>query len=107
MFYVSPIVCGGSVWSLFWFALLCVLSSFAIILTRRRDLVVLLLLSFRCIVTVNALWLFLTVLWDGLQCVIVVFPDNHFCFSQIPCLFFSSLFINTVSRVLKPVQKIN
>ena len=37
------------------------------------------LLSFRCLVTVNVfvnvLWLFLTVPWVGLQCVIVVFPD--------------------------------
>ena len=35
------------------------LSSFAIILTRKRDLVALLLLSFGCLVTENALWLFL------------------------------------------------
>ena len=34
------------------------------------------LLSFRCLVTVNVLWLFLTVPWVGLQCVIVVFPDH-------------------------------
>ena len=35
-----------------------------------------LLLSFKCLVTVNVLWLFLTVLWVVLQCVIVVFPDH-------------------------------
>ena len=40
-------------WSLFWYALICVLSSFAIVLTRKKELVVLLLLSFRCLVTVN------------------------------------------------------
>ena len=40
-------------------------------------MVALLLLSFRCLVTVNVLWLFLTVLWVGLQCVIVVFPDHN------------------------------
>ena len=28
------------------------------------------------IVTKNVLWLFLTVPWVGLQCVIVVFPDH-------------------------------
>ena len=39
---------------------------------RKRKLVSLLLLSYRCIVTINVLWLFLTVLWAGLQCVIVV-----------------------------------
>ena len=62
--------------SLFCYALLCVHSSFAIILKRKRKLVALLLLSCRCIVTINVLWLFLTVLWVGLQYVIVVFPDH-------------------------------
>ena len=51
-------------------------SSFAIILTRKRELVALLLLSFGCLVTINVLWLFLTVPWVGLQFVIVVFPDH-------------------------------
>ena len=70
---------------MYCYALLCVVSIFAIILKRKRKLVALLLLSYRCIVTVNVLWLFLTVPWVGLQCVIVVFPDlnyllfyNHF-----------------------------
>ena len=45
-------------------------------LKRKRKLVALLLLSYRCIVTINVLWLFVTVLWVGLQCVIVVFPDH-------------------------------
>ena len=49
--------------SLFCCALLCVHSSFAIIL---RKLVAWLLLSYRCIVSVNVLWLFLTVPWVGL-----------------------------------------
>ena len=35
-----------------------------------------LLLSYRCIVTINVLLLFLTVPWIGLKCVIVVFPDH-------------------------------
>ena len=42
-------------WSLFWYALLCVPSSFAIILTRKREVAALLLLSFGCLVTVNVL----------------------------------------------------
>ena len=50
----------------FCYALLGVYSSFAIILKRKRKLVVLLLLSYRCIVTINVLWLFLTVTWVGL-----------------------------------------
>ena len=62
--------------SLFCYALLCVHSSFAIILKRKRSLVALLLLSYRCIVTLNVLWLFFTVPWVDLQCVIVVFPDH-------------------------------
>ena len=49
-------------------------SSFAII--TKKKLVVLLLLFYRCIVTINVLWLFLRVPRVGLQCVIVVFP-NH------------------------------
>ena len=36
-------------------------------LARKRELVSLLLLSFGCLVTVNVLWLFLTVLWICLQ----------------------------------------
>ena len=62
--------------SLFCYALLCVHSSFAIILKRNRSLVALLLLSYRCIVTINVLWLFLTVPWVGLRSVIVVLPDH-------------------------------
>ena len=62
--------------SLFCCALLCALSIFAIILKRKRELVALHLLSYGCLVTVNVLWLFLTVPWVGLQCVIVVFPDH-------------------------------
>ena len=62
--------------SLFCYALLCVHSSFAIILKRKRKLVALLLLSNRCIVTIYVLWLFLAVPWIGLHYVIVVFPDH-------------------------------
>ena len=57
-------------------------TSFAIILTRKIVLVALLLLFFGCLVTVNVLWLFLTVPWVGLQFVIVLFPDQtHLLFS--------------------------
>ena len=48
-------------WYAFCYALLDVPSSFVIILARKRELVALLLLSFGCLVTENALWLFLTV----------------------------------------------
>ena len=57
-------------------SLLCALSSFAITLTRKRELVALLLFLHICLVTVNVLRLFLTVPWVGLQCMIVVFPDH-------------------------------
>ena len=56
-----PLVVEVLCLSLFCCALLCVLSSFAIILKRKRererekDLVALLLLSYRCLVTVNVL----------------------------------------------------
>ena len=36
LFIVAPIVCGGSVWSLFCYSALCVLSSFAIILVGEE-----------------------------------------------------------------------
>ena len=69
--------------SLFFYAFLCVHSSFAIILKRNRKLVDLLFLSYRCIVTINGQWLFPTVLLVGLQCVIVVFPDHtHLLFAH-------------------------
>ena len=67
---------GVLCWSLFWYALLYVLSSFAIILTRKKELVALLLLSFGCRVTANVLWLFLSVPWAGLRFVNVVCPDH-------------------------------
>ena len=60
----------------FCYVLLCVLSSFAIIWKRKKKLVACLLLSYRCIVTISVMWLFLKVPWVGLQCVIVVFPDQ-------------------------------
>ena len=62
--------------SLFCCALLCVTSSFTISLTRKRELVVLLLLYHGRPVTVNVLWLFVTVPWVGLRCVTVVFRDH-------------------------------
>ena len=71
-----PFFVGVLCLSFFCYALLCVHSSFAIILNRKRKLVVLLLLSYRCIVTTYVLWLFVTLPWVGLQYVIVVFPDH-------------------------------
>ena len=80
--YALFIVCGSSVFALFCYALLCVHSSFAIILKRKRKLVALLLLSYRSIVSINVLWLFLMVPWFGLQYVIVVFPDHTHLLSK-------------------------
>ena len=74
-----PLFVGALCLPLFCWALLCVYSSFATILKRKSKLVALLLLSYRYIVTINVLWLFLTVPWVGLQYMIVVFPDHtHF-----------------------------
>ena len=58
------------------YALLCVQSSFAIILKRKRKLVALLLSLYRCFVTLNVMCLFLVMPWVGLQYVTVVFPDH-------------------------------
>ena len=68
----------------FYFVLLCVHSSLAIILKRKTKLVALLFSSNRCIVTINVLWLFLTVSTVGLQCVIVVFLEHtHLLFECV------------------------
>ena len=57
---------------------------FAIILKSQRKLVALALLSYRCFVNVNVMWLFITVLWVGLQYVIQVMPDHtHLLFGTI------------------------
>ena len=65
---------------MFCCAVLCVLFSFAIILMGKRELVALLCLSSWCLVTVSGLRLFLTLLWVGLQCMIVVFLIIHTIF---------------------------
>ena len=52
---------------------------------RKRELVTLLLFSFECLVTVNVLWLFLTVPWIGLQFEIVVFPAHTLLLFAISC----------------------
>ena len=73
--------CGALCLFLLCCALFCVISSFAIILMGQRALVALLCLSSCCLVTDIGLWHFLMVPWVGLQCVIVVFPDqNHLLF---------------------------
>ena len=86
LFNVLPIVCGSSVFVFVSCALRCVHSSFAIILKRKRQLVAFLLLSYRCIITVHVLWLSQTVLWVGLQCVLMVYPDHSHLLFCI-CLF--------------------
>ena len=92
--------------SLFCYTLLCVHSSFAIILKRKGKLVVLLLLSYRCIVAINVLWLFITVPWVCLQCVIVVFPDHiHLVFCTSLSLYtwfviFATVWMNYVFRYI-------
>ena len=53
--------------SLFCCALFCALSSFAIILKRKIELVALLLLSCECLVAVNNMCLFFAVTLVGLQ----------------------------------------
>ena len=71
-----PLFAGVMCLSLFCYALLCVHSSFAIILNKNRNLVVFAIIVLRYIVTVNVLWLFLTVPWVGLKWVFLVFPDH-------------------------------
>ena len=56
----------------FLYALLCVPSRVPIILKRK----IMFLLSHPCLAVLYVLWLFLTVPWVGLQCVMVVFTDH-------------------------------
>ena len=89
-----PLFEGVLCLSLFRYALLCIYSSFAIILKRKKKLIALFSLSYRCIVTVNVLWIFLTVPWVGLQGVIVVFPDHtHLLFVTPQCVFVNRTFL--------------
>ena len=66
---------GGCDWTLFCYAVLSILTIFAIIWMSYREMVALRWL-FWCIVTIIVLWLFLTVPWVDLQCVLVVFPGH-------------------------------
>ena len=66
----------------YYCALLCVHSSFAIISMGNRELVALLFLSSWCLAFV--VWLFLTMSLVCLQFVIVVFPDHtHLLFVYV------------------------
>ena len=77
------------------YAFLTVLSSFAMIL----ELVALLQISSSCLVTFSVLWLFLTVAWVFLQCVVVVLPvHTHILLYGI------FLVIDSLMPVLKVVQ---
>ena len=73
---------GALCLSFYWYAFLYVLSSFTILLTRKRKLAAFaligLMMSCDCYIY-SVLWRFLAMLWVGLQCVIIVFPDHtHF-----------------------------
>ena len=57
LFYAPLIICRGYVLDFVLVFIIFVLSSVEIILTRKRELVALLLLSFRCLDTVNVLLL--------------------------------------------------
>ena len=89
-----PLFVGVLCLSLICYALICVHSSFAIIVKRKRKLVVLLFLSYRCLVTVNVLWLFVTMTWVCLQCLIVVFPDHTRLLFTVYC-FCAHSFVNS------------
>ena len=71
---VTPIVGFCNYYFMCCCALLCVRSSFAIILMGKRELVSLLYLSSWCLLIV--VWLFLTMPQVCLQFVIVVFPGH-------------------------------
>ena len=74
---------------MFCCALLCVYSSFAIILMVKREVVALLCLSSGWLMIV--LWLFLTIPWVRLQFVIVFFLIIFTCFFKCLIKFFNHL----------------
>ena len=79
---ITPIV-GFCNCSMFCCALFCVHSSKAIISMGKKERVALLCLSPLCLMIV--VWLFLTMPWDFLQFVIVIFPDHtHFFVDCLP-----------------------
>ena len=83
--------------SMFCYALLYVLSSFAIGMMEKRELVALLSLSSWCLVIV--VWLFLVVLWFCLQFVIAVFPNHtHLLFLFADLTSFDMYYKQTKSR---------
>ena len=49
----------------------------------------------------NVLWLFITVPWVGLQCVIVIFPDHSQLFSNGSAVACS---LSVVDSILKPTN---
>ena len=69
--------------SMFWYTLLYVHSSIAIISLGKRELVALLDLSYWCLVMVE--WLFLAAPWGCLRFVNVVFPDHTHLLFMIHC----------------------
>ena len=93
LFSVPPVVCRGTV---FVFVLLCITLCplyFCNHLEEEERVDCFAFIVFCSLVTVNFLWLFLTVLWVGLQCVIVVFPDHahllrFFVFRGLLSMFF-------------------
>ena len=69
--------------SMFWYTLLYVQSSIAIISLGKRELAALLDRSYWCLVMVE--WLFLAAPWGCLRFVIVVFPDHTHLLFMIHC----------------------
>ena len=102
-----PLFVGVLCLSLFCNTLLCVHSIFEIIMKRKINLVAL-LLSYRCFVTLNVMWLFLTVTWVGLQCVIAVFPDHtHSLFQRMLLRLHKYDFVIQYNKTLKAKQMRN
>ena len=76
-----PLFVGVLCLSLLCYAVLCVRSRFCDHLEEEEKSGCFAILYYRCTVTINVLWLFLTLSRVGLQCVIVIFPDyTHFLY---------------------------
>ena len=99
--FVAPIMGVMRLFNVLFYRVLC-LSSIAIILMGKVDLVALLCLPSWFFVTVDVLWLFLAVPWIGLQCVIMVFPHHtHLLFLVYHLDIVSPFFFKDVLWVYK------
>ena len=88
--YQLSIKQNKTILSVFVFVLLCITLSTVLFcnhLEEEKKAGCFSSIVLQIIVTINVMWLLLTVSWVGLQCVIVVFPDHtHLLLASLSCI---------------------